>query len=149
MASAINSQIITLYESDNMTIEDIAIGLQLEKEQVELALAQGSVKYRKDVKENPELFSKSTLELARMKMEECLQAETEDGRPDYHVIYRASKFVINEAKGRHDIKAVQNLHINVGSLTMQVKNAKEALKRAKEKVIDIPMEAKQLLEQAS
>jgi hypothetical protein len=144
-----NVAIVKLYEEDNLPVEDIALAYGLTKEQVELALAQGSVKFRAAVKKDPTLFSDSTFNIAAQTMEQALYAEHPDGTIDYNTRVRAAKFIINEHKGRHDIKAVQGLNINVSNFNVQLKNAMEALVKGKQKVIDIPAEAKQLIESAA
>src|SRR2546430_16252446 len=125
-----NTQIVELYERGDMSIEDIAKEFSLEVEAVKMTLISGSTKYRRALKEEKELFTKSDLEAASQIMSSLLYAENEAVR------YRASRFIINEKCGRNDVKELQNVNLNVNLINMQLSKAREAIERGKCKVIE-------------
>jgi hypothetical protein len=122
-----NLQIVSLYEK-GLTPEEIQTAFpELSIEAIQMALAAGSVDYRADVRKGEQLFPEETKKAALMTMTQLLYAEEATLR------YRASKFIINETEGRHNI--VNNLqkggNINVNIINVQLQKAQEALKRAK------------------
>lgn len=117
-----NQQIVKLYEDSNLAIEELASVFSIEPEAVKLALVNGSTKYRAELKKDPSLFTEADLDSAVMTMNQLLTAEQEGVR------YRAAKFIINEKKGRHDIKNVKNLNLNVNIFNDQMRM--EKMKRA-------------------
>jgi hypothetical protein len=136
----IDTSIITLYEKENVPIEDIAEGLGLTSDQVKLSLAQYSSKFRKLAKQDDTLFDDSVLALARNKMVELATQSSNEG-----IAYRACKFIINENKGRHDVDKVKGAQINILSINEQMREAVDTINRSKAKhnmkeVVDIPSE---------
>lgn len=130
-----DQQIVTLYEVSNLSPDQIAESLNLEKEAVVLALAGRSSKYNKLARKDTALFNEQDEERAVMVMRNCLFAE------DSNVQFRAAKFMINERKGRHDpLNGIKTLNITVHSINDQVKRAKQALEASKNTVIDVPSE---------
>ena len=125
-----NEQIVRLYEDSGLGITDLAEVFHMEPETVKLALVQGSAKFREEIKQDPSLFNDGDLQSATMTMTQLLVAE------EPNVRFRAAKFIINEKLGRHNLKNVQQLNINVNLFNSQMKKAKEAINRSKG-IIDV------------
>lgn len=99
-----------------------------------MALLQYSTKYRQilqqDAKEGGEAsktFQTEDYEAAKRVMSSLL------GSRDENVALRASKFIINEHKGRHDIAAAQGININVHEFNRVLQQARLAVNFAKRK----------------
>lgn len=136
----LNAQVKELYETGNLDPIQIAEVLSLDEHSVKMVLISNSSAFRKAMKADKTLFTSSDLAKAKDRMSELMYSES-DG-----VSFRASKFVINEAKGRHDVRSIQNVNINVNILNEQIANAKKAIDNAKNKIIDIPAEVSHLAE---
>lgn len=120
-----NQQIISLYETNNIAVQDIAENFELDIDMVKLALMSGSSKYRKLVKSKDETFDNDTVDYAKQVMTDLLDCEVEN------VKYRAARYVIDESKGRNDIKHIQNSNINVNLIiSQQMQRAFEAANNA-------------------
>jgi hypothetical protein len=131
-----NAQVIKLYE-EGRTIEEIAEVFEMDKQAIEMALIGGSAKYRKEIKKSEKTFSEDLEEFAKAKMGQLLFTEGNE-----NIVYKASKFIINENKGRHDlVKNIQGANININLFNVELEKAKKAIARAKERVIDVPHEA--------
>lgn len=128
-----NQQIVSLYEGSGLSLKELSEVFSMEEETIKLALVQGSSKYREELKKDPTLFNDGDLQSAVMTMTQLLTAEEEG------VKFRAAKFIINEKMGRHNIKNVQQLNINVNLFNDKMKKAKLAADRAKG-VIDVEAE---------
>jgi hypothetical protein len=132
-----NIQIKELYEKQNMAPEQIAEALGLEVDSVKFTLASASGKYRRAI-DGDKTFEQTVMAEAVSVIGELLY---DTDNPNIRL--KAAKFVINENKGRHDVDAVKNLNINVNVFNMQLKQAREQLKRAKEAngapVVDVEM----------
>lgn len=135
-----NNQIVALFENSQLGVGELAEVFGMEEESIRVALVQGSSKYREQLKKDPSTFSEGDYEAARMTMVQLLTAE------EAGVKFRAAKFVINEKKGRHDTKNIQQLNINVNLFNEKYKKAKEAAARATGTAIDIESETKLLNE---
>jgi hypothetical protein len=128
-----NQQIVTLYENSGLSLEELSQVFSMEAETIKLALVQGSAKYREELKKDPALFNDGDLQSAVMTMTQLLTAE------EAGVKFRAAKFIINEKMGRHNIKNVQQLNINVNLFNNQLKKAKEAINKSKG-IVDVHSE---------
>lgn len=134
-----NEQIVVLYESSGLTIDELSQTFELPHEVIKIALASRSSKFHKDVKKDKTLFDESALDEAVMVMRQCLYAEESSTK------IRAAKFIINEAKGRHDISNVKNLNgINLNLINIHYKQALEAKNKAKG--IQTPSVSQELIE---
>lgn len=140
-----NAQIVQMYEELDLSPGEIAETLEIDEQAVHLTLASNSVKFRKEkaiekagndssyAQVNADLFTKGDVdEAAAVIANLCKFSE------DEHIQMRAANFIINEAKGRHDLKHIKNLNLNVTLINDQMKRAREAKERAKSKVIDVP-----------
>lgn len=136
----LNAQIKELYENGDMEPIQIAEVLQLDENSVKMVLLGSSTKFRKAAKENKGLFTDDDFTQAKQKMAGLLYSEHDN------VSFRAAKFILNENMGRHDIRNVQNLNINVNILNEQILNAKKAIEKGKNKIIDVPSEIAHLKE---
>ncbi len=136
----LNQQIKQLYETGEMEPLQIADVLSLDEHSVKMVLISSSPKFRKQAKKNKSLFTDSDMDMAKQKMVGLIYSEHDN------VSFRAAKFIINENSGRHDIKNVQNLNVNINLLNDQLVNAKKAIENGKNKIIDIPSEVSHLAE---
>ncbi len=138
--SVLNAQITELYENSDMEPIAIAEALGLEEESVKMVLISNSGKFRKNAKENEKLFSDDDFNLAKQRMAQLIWSDKDN------VAYRASKFILYENLGRNDVKTMKLLNVNVNFINDQMRQAKEAISKGKEKIIDIPSEIKHLSE---
>jgi len=120
-----NTQIVSLYETSNISVEDIAENFELDTKAIKMVLLSGSPKYRRALKVKDETFDDSEVAYAKQVMTQLLDCDVEN------VKYRAAKYVIDESKGRNDIKNVQNTNINVNLIINdQMKRALSAANNA-------------------
>lgn len=134
-------QIVNLFEEEHLTINEIAQVLDVEPEAIKFCLATHSSKFQKSLSLNSQkIFSNSDFESATRVMSGLMFSEHDTVR------LKAAKFVLNENLGRHDLKNLKSVNINVNLINDQVRKAKEAIRAGREKVIDIPMEVKHLQE---
>ena len=139
-----NHQVVTMYEELRCTPEEIAHGLDLDLQAVILTLATNSKKYRLDKTkeqkgEDAKVVTGDVVLYQSDEVNEAAEviASLMRHSEDEHVRMRAATFVINESKGRHDVKTVKNLNINVNFINEQMRRAREAKERARNKVIDV------------
>lgn len=130
------TQIVELYESCGLSAEQIAESQDLDVATVKLALSQYSPKYRSALRENEETFTEDEYTAAKQAIASLLYAEDENTR------LRAAKFVINEAKGRHNIKQIvtPEANFNILIINQQMAKARESLEKSKSKappIIDV------------
>jgi len=143
---AIAQQAIALFEGFNLGPEVIAEQLNLDEVTVKTILLQYSKVYRKQnrtpaddeeteeqKKEKNIKFSSSELEYAHRAMVDLIDSE------DEHIKFKASRFVIDEKRGRHDVDArraselaLQGATVNVLVIDNTMRKAREALKLARE-----------------
>lgn len=134
-----NEQIVTLYESSGLTIDELSQTFELPHEVIKIALASRSAKFHKDIKKDKTLFDESALDEAVIVMRQCLYAEESSTK------IRAAKFIINEAKGRHDVANVKNLNgINLNLINIHYQQALAAKNKAKG--IQTPSVSQELIE---
>lgn len=141
-----NHQLVQMYEQLKLNPAEIAEALGLDTGAVILALSSSSVQFRADRSKEQhgesvnsttlsktELFHIDDVREAASTITSLMKYSDED-----NVRMRASKFIINESAGRHDVRAVNNLNINVNYINDQMKRAREAKQAAREKVIEAP-----------
>jgi hypothetical protein len=140
-----NQQIIELYEaSEGLSIDEIASELQLDSRAIKLILASGSSVYRAKLASQTEEFSKDDRDAAKEVLKHLMyNAENET------VKLRAATRIYDESLNRNDVKGLKNLNVNVNLINMQIKQAEEAIKKAKTKTIDIDERHKHLAEIAT
>ena len=117
-------QIIRLYEDDNISVEELAEAFpELNIEAIKIALANGSSKYRKAVVKDSQMFGEDTFEAAKTVMASLIYAE------EPTIKYRAAKFILNENKGRHDLKDMKsnNLFGNVNLINIHLEKARKRI----------------------
>ena len=136
----LNAQILELYENGEMDTISIAEVLSLDEQMVKMVLISSSPKFRSNAKKHKGLFTEDDFEYAKRRMVGLIYSEHDN------VSFRAAKFVINENSGRHDVKHIQNLNVNINLLNEQMQNAKKALENGKNKIIEIPAEIEHLSE---
>lgn len=136
-------QIKAAFEDGGMTPEEIAEDQELELGAVKAALMQSSSKYRKMCgKEDEELddlnFSNDELRsINKQILYIALNAETNDGRPDFRTQLAACEYVRDDKKGRKEVmKQVQGNTFNILQLNSQFKQAREAAKQATQQLIE-------------
>lgn len=123
----INEQIISAFEqSDEISLDMLFAAFpNYSPEAIKLILASGSVKYRKMIKKDPQIFDDQTEEMARMAMLGLL------GSNEGHLVFKAAKYVLDDRKGRHDVKSYKNLNVNIISIEERMNRARKALANSK------------------
>lgn len=153
--NAVNSRIIAMYESEEMTPEEIAMDEDLEVEVVKAALLQGSTAYRRAMrgsedsdKEEPFMTGEEFRQIKAAYKNIALNEEVDAG-----VRERALRNLINEHKGRND---VANLVKNGGNVNLIMLNesllkARKAIEaaRARRDIIIDASPAPQLVDKAA
>ena len=133
-----NDQVVKLYEEFSMGPEEISEALGgLSEEGVRIILAARSRKFRGEAKAKGEFAD--VVEEAKSVMASLMHYTEQPG-----VMYKAAKFIINENKGRHDVKSkggeLRNLNVNVRVISEHIEKAKAAKEAARNKIIDVPSE---------
>lgn len=125
--NAADKEIVTRFEDLDMSVDDIAVDLGVEPDAVRLSLTQNSARYRNAVKRGErgedEVFTDMICNRAARVMEQLLDSEEDIVR------FRASKFVIDEYKGRNDaavrgLKAAQQLGVSVLQINEAIRKAR-------------------------
>jgi hypothetical protein len=137
-------QIKTAYEVENLTPEQIASpdNLNLDVAAVKCALMQHSSKYRKDCGKEEEdeddlNFSNDDLRVVNKTFVAALQAEDNEGLPDWRVRLDAAKYIRDDKKGRKEVvKQVGN--------TFNFMQFNEDAARAREKLAKVMGNSKAL-----
>ena len=146
--NATETQITELYENSNLTSEQISCELELCEESVKMVLQKYSPKFRmeessKSLQETKDKeFTTDEFTAAKQAIASLLYAEHEGTR------LRAAKFIVNENKGRNDVKQAintlyKNSSFNVLIINEQLSRARQALENSKklaevsEKIIDV------------
>ena len=122
-------QIARLYDS-GLTVEEIQGQFEeYSLEAIKISLAAHSAKFRRDVKKGDETFDENIVDAAKAAMGRLVFSQ------DENMVYKASKFVINEAKGRHDEINVKgaNAGININVINLELRKAREGIDRKKAK----------------
>ena len=141
--TASNNTIVESYESLGMTPDEIATDQLWEVESVKLVLLQHSPLYRERLAVNgSEKYNENSTRETFNKEEELLARDVIvrlAGSSEFDAIaFRAARFIIDERKGRNDIQTMKTLNLNVTLINQRMRQAKQALARAKEqKIIDI------------
>jgi len=138
-----NQQIITAYEDCGMSPEDIAADLGYEVEAVKMILLQHSSVFsdkaltranesRELVVKDEEVFGTADIKIAKATIKElCLHSEVDTVR------FRAAEFMINEAKGRNDLRALKESNFNIVMISETMTKAREAMSRAKQRAREV------------
>jgi hypothetical protein len=143
MTSAVsNDQIISLYEQ-GMTLEDIheACDGEIKMAALKLILMQGSKKYRLKLKKEEEDFTQDDKELAM----QCFRTIVMNGDCDA-VKFRAANKIYDVVTGRDIPATMKGGNFNLTFISQNMLEAEEAIKIAKEKVIDVNPAHKHLME---
>lgn len=121
----INRQIVNMYEVDGCTPEEIAEELDWEVEAVKTALMQSSTSYRKAVKKDTALYTEEEVQkVARALYHIAL----DDSIENVGARVRAGQFVVNEAKGRNDVrKELGNTQVNIMVIQDRLQNMKRVI----------------------
>jgi hypothetical protein len=144
-----DKQIVTAYEVAQMEVAEIGEEFDIPIEAVKLCLLQNSRAYYSSVKESssgdgvceelvgvsntnePELFDAQDMNAARDAIRSLVYSEIDNVR------LKASKFIIDEKKGRNDLKAVRDIGISVGILAERFKQARKAMERVSSPIINV------------
>jgi hypothetical protein len=140
-----NEQLVALYEG-GMTIEELQLSSpDLSIVSIKMALMNGSAEYRKkNAGKKEEMFSDDEYNLARSGiLHLAIGAESEQVR------FRALTRIIDEKKGRKDIRGLSPFGGNIQILNQFIREAEVAEKRAMAKVIDVAPEHTHLKEIAA
>lgn len=135
--NAANQQIVAAYESDpNITFETLCQAFpDYDPDAIKIVLLTNSPKYQALEKkaEDDQYFNKSVADMAVATMASLLSDEKH--------AFRAAKYILDDRKGRHDLRALKNINITQINVADRMKKAKAALDKSKAMpVIDIPAE---------
>jgi len=141
--TAIDNQIVTLFEEAGLTPEVIAEQLSLDPLAVKASLIQFSLVYKDNVKiakqagNNDPIYDSDEVKIARDAILRVILTSDNE-----HAILRASESVIKEAKGRNDVsKVLKGSQVNVVIFNEQLKRAREAKAKSLEsKPVEIVVE---------
>lgn len=123
MLTGANQQIITAYEVEGMSPEDIATSLDFEVSAVKATLLQFSSKYREDSKHEPNLDFTVDEQLEAKNAMVRLMRSSEDE----YLIARLACKIRDDGKGRLDVGSnMRGLNINVVLINERIKQAQEA-----------------------
>lgn len=137
MITPASQSILEAYETLGLSVSDISEQNGLEPDSVKAVLYQFSRKYRDSLKDTisasckenkdylKESFGRDSYSAAKEAIAGLLYTADCDA-----VRFRAAKFVIDEEKGRNDMKALQGVNINVGLINEQILKARAARTRA-------------------
>lgn len=132
-----NCQVVTAYEECGMSAEEIAEDLGFEIEAVKMILLQHSQQFSdKALSKNPltkelevrdeQLFSQRDVKVACGTIKElCASSEVDSVR------FKAAEFIINEAKGRNDLKALKENKFNIVMISETMRQARQGIAEAK------------------
>ncbi len=132
--TATASQLVTLFEDCGLTPEQISQDQEIDISVVKLALSQHSTIYRAALREQEETFSEDEYTAAKQAIASLIYAEDEATR------LRASKFIVDEVKGRNAIVSKRTGAIlgngtpttfNILIINQQMQRAREALEKSK------------------
>ena len=137
---AATAQIVSMFETLGMGVEDIAEQQGMDPIAVKAALLQGSRMYResqvKSGKQDEEcgVFTSREEQLARQAI-----VDLASGSDDEHIRLKAAKYIRDDKKGRLDKAAVGKLNINVLVFNETLRKARAAKARAigESSVIDL------------
>lgn len=135
--TAADKEVLARYEDLQMSVEDIALDLNLDQAAVRLSLAQNSSSYRVELRsgkgEEKQLFEEMVMMRAKRVMGELLTSD------DSQTQFRAAKFIIDENTGRNNaavrgLAATRQLGISVNELNDALRRARMQRVRS---VVDI------------
>lgn len=133
MLTGLNQQIVTAFESEGMTVTEIAEAFEVELLAIKATLFQFSPKFREDLKNadkssDMDFKDNDLIEAnqAMMRIARCAEAE------DPNLSFRIYKYVRNDKKGRLDIlSGIRNLNMNVAVFNERLIQAREAVQLSK------------------
>jgi hypothetical protein len=138
------TRVITLWEDCGMSVEQIAQDEGLEIGAIKASLLMFSAKYRAESKEKVELdFTDDELVVANRTL-----VQTMTNTDDENLKVRCARYIRQDKKGRLDKQTFGKLNINVYQFNLDMQKARKALESAKEKVIEMPSDAKKELQVA-
>ena len=136
-----NQQIVTAYEECGMSPEEIAVDMGFEVEAVKMILLSHSQAFSDkaltkaneamhaetvEAADSQPLFGDNEMRIAKATIKElCVSSEIDAVR------FKAAEFIINEAKGRNDLKALKDTKFNVVMISETMSRARQAIERAK------------------
>jgi len=141
--TAANQQILTAYEDCGMTPEQIAEDFNYELQAVKMILLAHSQAFsdkqltkdnKREDSSNDNLFSDTDLQLAKNTIKELASSAEIEA-----VKFRAAEFIINEKKGRNDVKNLRDMSngINITIISETMSRAREAMAKAKQRAIEM------------
>ena len=137
-----NQAIVTLYEDNGLTPEQIAEAQQYDVAAVKAVLMAHSVQYRKALRNGEEDGFNNDEELrARQTIAHIAQYAEDD-----NLRLRASIYIRNDKKGRLDVaKKTNGLNINITMLNQFIQQASKRVEESKQKVIELTESEQKLL----
>lgn len=144
MLSPVAQEIITMYETLGMTVEQIAADTELEVPSIKAILFQSSSLYRQDAKADDKLqFTETEAEEAKRII---LNIARYTG--DEHLQFKAARYVLDCKTNRIEAGTqLKHTTFNVISFNEQMQRALAAQRKTEEKAIEISA-AKQLVDAA-
>lgn len=143
--TAANQTIVTLYELEGLSPEQIAEAECFELAAVKSVLMQFSRMYKEKMKIGEEEgFTDAEEKACRQVLAQLAQYSEDD-----HIRLRAAMYIRNDKKGRLDIaKAQTGLNLNITMINEGIAQALERANISKSKVIELAPHEVKLLEQA-
>lgn len=147
--TAADKEVLARFEDLQMSVEDIALDLNLDQAAVRLSLAQNSSSYRVELRsgkgEEKQLFEEMVMMRAKRVMGELLTSD------DSQTQFRAAKFIIDENTGRNNaavrgLAATRQLGISVNELNDALRRARMQRVRS---VVDISVSNDRVLDNAN
>lgn len=139
--SSDNIQIVHAYENLGLSPEEIARELDLEVPAVKAVLRSHSGSYRLQLKDHRELFTAEDEELAAGVLRELMVESEEDS-----IRLKSAQYILDVKSGRLSSPAINNnTQVNITVINERMKNAREALRLARAKVINVPSNVKELI----
>lgn len=121
-----NAQIVSAYDNSDISVDELAQAFDLEIGAVKMALNSGSKKFRENLKTSEEYFDKTDVDFARETMVGLMQCEIDAVR------FKSAKYILDEKKGRNDVKELAHTNINVNLINIQMQRAIDAANKAKQ-----------------
>lgn len=145
MLTGLNQQIVTAYDTLDMTIEEIATEFDFDILSVKACLMQFSRRFKDEIKEADD----KSVEFDNAEMEESKETILYLMRhaEDEHLKGRMAKYIRDDKKGRLDaLSGLKSLNVNIALFNERLLQARAAKEKSKEKSIGKQIEDKKTVD---